>query len=171
MRTPPTVAESAAPDLRPPRNRVSRRAIGYWTVRALLGWLVVAALQVVWLINVDSRAAHVGGLVATGLLAAAHLLVMPQWRFRVHLWEATPEAIYTQSGWFNQERRVAPVSRIQTVDSKRGPLEQLFGLANVTVTTASAAGPIKIDGLDKGTARNLVEDLTATAQATPGDAT
>jgi uncharacterized protein len=157
--------------LRPPRNRVSRKAIGYWTVRALIGWLIVVAAQVIWLVSAGNLVPHVSGLLATALVAAVHLVVMPQWRFRVHLWEATPEAVYTQAGWLNQERRIAPVSRIQTVDSERGPLEQIFGLANVTVTTASAAGPLKIDGLDRDTAQRLVDDLTANTQATPGDAT
>jgi membrane protein YdbS with pleckstrin-like domain len=115
--------------------------------------------------------AHVAGLVVTVVLAAAHVTVMPLWRFRVHRWEATPEAVYTQSGWFNQERRIAPVSRIQTVDSERGPFEQLFGLANVTVTTASAAGPLKIHGLDHGAAARLVDELTQGTQAERGDAT
>jgi uncharacterized protein len=157
--------------LRPPRNRVSRRAIAYWTVRAAIGWAVLTVIQVIWMIGDRDVTLHVIGLCVTAVLAAAHLLVMPQWRYRVHLWEATPEAVYTQAGWINQERRIAPVSRIQTVDSERGPIEQLFGLANVTVTTASAAGPIKIDGLDLATAQRLVEDLTANTQATPGDAT
>jgi membrane protein YdbS with pleckstrin-like domain len=96
---------------------------------------------------------------------------MPQWRYRVHLWETTDEAVYMRSGWLNQESRVAPVSRIQTVDSERGPIEQLFGLANVTVTTASAAGPIKIHGLERATADRLVDELTANTQASRGDAT
>ena len=81
-------------------------------------------------------------LAAVVLVAALHASVMPQWRYRVHRWEATPTAVYTRAGWFNQERRIAPLSRIQTVDTERGPLEQLFRLANVTVTTASAAGPL-----------------------------
>jgi uncharacterized protein len=157
--------------LRPPRNRVSPKAIGYWTVRALVGWLIVIVAQIIWLISAGNLAPHLIGLLVTALVAAVHLIVMPQWRYRVHLWEATPEAVYTQAGWLNQERRIAPVSRIQTVDSERGPLEQIFGLANVTVTTASAAGPLKIDGLDRATAQRLVDDLTANIQATPGDAT
>ena len=63
------------------------------------------------------------------------------------------------------------ISRIQTVDSQRGPFEQIFGLANVTVTTASAAGPVKIDGLDLAVAERLVAHLTEQTQHTPGDAT
>jgi membrane protein YdbS with pleckstrin-like domain len=151
---------------------VSRKAIGYWTVRAVPGWLIVTAVQVIWLLNDDSHLAlRAAGFAATAVLAAAHLIVMPQWRYRVHLWEATDEAVYMRSGWVNQESRIAPISRIQTVDSERGPFEQLFGLANVTVTTASAAGPIKIHGLDRETAQRLVDDLTSNTQATRGDAT
>jgi len=96
---------------------------------------------------------------------------MPQWRYRVHRWENTDQAVYTQTGWFTQERRIAPISRIQTVDSEFGVLERLFRLANVTVTTASAAGPIRIHGLAVDDASRLVAQLTSTTAATPGDAT
>jgi len=141
----------------------------YWAVRALLGWLflTVAALAAV-LLDPD----HPGALwVVVGVvvvLGALHVTVMPRWRFRVHRWEVTAEAVYTQAGWFTVERRVAPIARIQTVDSERGPFEQIFGLTNVTITTASAAGPLKIRGLDAGTAARLADELTA---STGGDGT
>jgi len=70
-----------------------------------------------------------------------------------------------------QERRIAPLSRVQTVDIERGPLEQLFRLANVTVTTASAAGPLRIHGLDRATAEGLVAELTEVTSQSEGDAT
>jgi uncharacterized protein len=157
--------------LRAPEHRVSPKAMRYWATRALAGWLVVAAAQVAWLLADGPSAIHTTLLVATSALAGVHIAVMPQWRYRVHRWEAAPTAVYTQTGWLDQERRIAPVSRIQTVDTERGPLEQLFGLANVTVTTASAAGPLKIRGLDRDTAQRLVHELTGAAQAAPGDAT
>jgi len=158
--------------LRAPAHRVSRRAIGYWTLRAALGWLVLIGAQVVWLIGAESQVRlRVTALVVTAVVAVLHLVVMPQWRYRVHRWESTDQAVYTQTGWFTQERRIAPISRIQTVDSEFGVVERLFGLANVTVTTASAAGPIKVHGLDKDTANRLVAQLTSTTAATPGDAT
>ncbi len=159
--------------LRPPQYLVSRRAVGYWAARAALGWVVILAVQViVWLNSTDDPAwIHLSILAATVGLAAIHLVVMPLWRFRVHRWERTDEAVYTQSGWFTVERRIAPISRIQTVDSQMGIFERIFGLANVTVTTASAAGPLKIHGLARDIARNLADDLIRTTQATAGDAT
>ncbi|MGW2111473.1 PH domain-containing protein, partial [Streptomyces sp. NPDC001948] len=69
------------------------------------------------------------------------------------------------------EWRIAPMSRIQTVDTVRGPLEQLYRLATVTVTTASARGAVRIEGLDHETAAGLAERLTRITQVTPGDAT
>ena len=160
------------PDLRPPRHRVSPRAIRYWTARAACGWAVVLLAEVAWLILVaDARTWPVVALAVTVVLAAAHLAVMPRWRFAVHRWEAAPDAVYTQSGWFDQERRIAPVSRIQTVDTERGPFEQLFGLSSVTVTTASAAGALEIKGLDREVADRLVDELTATTVRDDEDAT
>lgn len=156
--------------LRAPRHRVSRKSITLWTLHAVIGWAVLLAPQLAVL--VFSRAPwQVGLAVATLVVGVAHALVMPRWRYRVHRWEATPEAVCTLAGWLNQEWRIAPVSRIQTVDTKRGPLQQLLGLSTVTVTTASAAGPVQIEGLDRDEAVRLADELTGTTQATPGDAT
>ncbi|HEY2792102.1 MAG TPA: PH domain-containing protein [Micromonosporaceae bacterium] len=171
-RSEPITSDAPGVTLRPPSLMVSRKAIGYWTVRAIPLWLVIIGIQIIWWVNDTANSApHVIGLIITGVLMLAHLSIMPTWRYRVHRWETTQQAVYTQAGWFNQERRIAPISRIQTVDSHRGPIEQIFGLSNVTVTTASAAGPLRIHGLDKGVAQRLVDELTSITQATPGDAT
>jgi hypothetical protein len=160
------------PTLRPPANLVARRAIGYWTLRALPGWAILTVVQIIWWANDTSHSGwHAVVLIIVSLLAVTHLVVMPQWRYRVHRWETTDQAVYTQTGWFTQERRIAPISRIQTVDMHRGPLERLFRLGNVTVTTASAAGPIRIHALGLDVAQRLVDDLTTITQASEGDAT
>jgi uncharacterized protein len=159
-------------EMRDPAHHVSPRAIVFWTVRAVPGWLLLLAGQMLWfLVARDHVGLRLTALVLTVLLAATHLIVMPQWRYRVHRWEVTDNAVYTRSGWISQERRIAPISRVQTVDTERGPLEQLFGLANVTVTTASAAGPLRIHGLDRATADGLVAQLTEVTSRSQGDAT
>jgi uncharacterized protein len=158
--------------LRPPHHLVSPRARAYWATRAAIGWLVLLGAQVLsFAVSGGHPTARWIGLGVTLAAAVLHVSVMPWWRYRVHRWEATDEAVYVQFGWFNQERRIAPVSRIQTVDSKRGPIERLFHLASVTVTTASASGPLGIAGLDGEVAARLLDDLTARTQAVPGDAT
>ena len=97
--------------------------------------------------------------------------VVPLWRYRVHRWEISPQAVYTRTGWLVQERRIAPISRVQTVDTERGPLDRLFGLANVTVTTASSAGAVHIVALDSDVADRVVAQLTDIAALGGEDAT
>ena len=159
-------------NLRDPAHLVSPRAVTFWTLRAVPGWLLLVVAQALWLaVSPDHAGLRITALALTVLFMAAHLVVMPRWRYRVHRWEVTDTAVYTQSGWLSQERRIAPISRVQTVDTERGPLEQLFGLANVTVTTASAAGPLRIHGLDRATAEGLVAELTEITSQSEGDAT
>lgn len=158
--------------LRPPRHQVDRRAVPWWTVTALstvappLIALIVLAVTIA-----PARFWFVLSAVVVGVLGLGYTVVMPAWRFRVHRWETTDDAVYSRTGWFFQEWRIAPMSRIQTVDTRRGPLQQLFGLSSVIVTTASAAGAITIDGLDRALAEDVVEKLTEVTQATRGDAT
>ncbi len=158
--------------LRPPAHQVAPRAVWYWFTRALIGWLVVFALQAVaWIFDWPVPPWKPQVLAVTLVLAAAHLTVMPRWRYRVHRWELTSDAVYTRSGWFTQEWRIAPVARIQTVDTERGPIGRLFRLAKVTVTTASAAGPLVIDGLDEKSAMTFAAEVTAAAPVAGDDAT
>ena len=109
--------------------------------------------------------------IAYAAAALANAVVMPVYRYRVHRWEATGTAVYTQTGWISRERRIAPMSRVQTVDLEQTVVGRLFRLATVTVTTASAAGPLRIEGLDAGVAERLVDDLTRRAEDEAGDAT
>jgi hypothetical protein len=158
--------------LRPPRHRVERRAVGWWALRALLGTaILVGGLGTGYALAEPARPWLGPPLLAAALLGPAYLLVTPPWRYRVHRWETTEAAVYAASGWFVREWRVAPISRIQTVDTTRGPLEQLLGLATLAVTTASAHGTIHIVGLDQQVAREAARHLTALTEATPGDAT
>ncbi|MER5768425.1 PH domain-containing protein [Streptomyces sp. NPDC001985] len=158
--------------LRPPNNPLDGRAVRWWRARSLIvtalgtavlaipGWLIAPART--WLL------AAAGAVALLGLVEAA---VLPRWRYRVHRWEATDEAVYVRTGAFWQEWRIAPMSRIQTVDTVRGPLERAYRLATVTVTTASSKGAIRIEGLDHEVAADLAERLTRITRATPGDAT
>lgn len=163
---------SAQVRLRPPRHRVSPRAITWWTTQATALVAVTLIVPMIAFLGVPpARPWLAGCIVVVAILGLVYILVMPRWRYRVHRWETTDDAVYTAAGWINQEWRVAPMSRIQTVDTERGPLQQLFGLSTVTVTTASAAGALRLEGLDHQLAVDLVEQLTQTTQATPGDAT
>ena len=161
---------TASPLLREPAHQVSTKAPVLWafgaTIRSLilLGVLVAATIfdwfPVYW---------WVWPLYA--VVAIAYIVGMPVVRYRIHRWESTDTAVYTQTGWLSRERRIAPMSRVQTVDFEQSAIGRFLGLASVTVTTASAAGPLKITLVDKHVADRLVADLTRRTEAEAGDAT
>lgn len=174
MSTPPS--EPVAPpatdhaSLREPRHRVSRTAQGLWAV----GAAVRSTVLVAGLVVVDGFGWFEVSWWAWLLLAVAlvaYVVLMPMVRYRIHRWESTETAVYTQVGWLSRERRIAPMSKVQTVDLEQSAVARLFGLATVTVTTASAAGPLRIDGIDRDVALRLVADLTRRTESEAGDAT
>ncbi|MEJ2871604.1 PH domain-containing protein [Actinomycetospora sp. OC33-EN08] len=157
--------------LRPPRESLDPRVRSWWRVHCLL-WPVLLAVvlgvlgllirPIAWFLPLAAAVVVVGIVVA---------LAFPAYWYRVHRWEVTDDAVYTRSGFLWQEWRAAPLSRIQTVDTTRGPLQQAFGLAALVVTTASAKGAVTVAGLDHERAAEIAERLTRATQAVPGDAT
>ena len=155
-----------------PAWRPSPRAKLLWALGPAAFWAVVLIGELVWVFADDAhRGWQLAAIGAVIVLAAVNVSVVPLWRYSVHRWEITDEAVYTRTGWITQESRVAPISRVQTVDTHRGPLERLLGLATVTVTTASSAGAVRIPALDLPVAERTVEQLTAVAATHRGDAT
>lgn len=110
-------------------------------------------------------------VVALILIQTASALVAPVIRYRVYRWEVTDTAIYVQSGWLSIERTIVPLSRIQTVEYSQGLVARLFGLASVSITTASTLGSAEIVGLERRQAVDLTDELTVKADLEDGDAT
>lgn len=155
--------------LRPPRHRVDPRCRLWWTTQvAIIAVIVVLALLTVplflgpWLMLAP---------VAALVLGVVAVVVVPKVRWSIHRWEETEHAVYSRSGLFWEEWRAAPLSRVQTVDKTRGPLERLFGIATVVVTTASSKGAVRIRSLDAALAEEMADRLTLRAEGDQRDAT
>ena len=160
----------ANPALREPAHQVSSKAPMVWAVGAAVRVLVVLVVLVLAVVF-DWFEVPLWAWPLYAVLAIAYVVAMPRVRYRIHRWESTDTAVYTQTGWLSRERRIAPMSRVQTVDFEQSAIGRFLGLASVTVTTASAAGPLKISMIDKPVADRLVDDLTRRTEAEAGDAT
>ncbi|RGE23802.1 PH domain-containing protein [Leucobacter sp. wl10] len=158
--------------MRPPALQLERRAIPWWMLRnLLLCGIPLTALIVAAALWESLRVWLLAPTIVLAVLLVVTVALEPFWRFRVHRWEITERATYASNGWLIVEWRVAPTSRIQTVDALRGPLEQLFGLSTLRVTTASSYGAISIRGLDRATAEEAAARLAIVAGLEEGDAT
>ncbi|MGI8652766.1 MAG: PH domain-containing protein [Geodermatophilaceae bacterium] len=152
-------------------------AIGLWTVQEIIGalFLLIPAMAASLFVP---DAAPGWLVVATDILPWAlaafflgAVVVLPRYKYAVHRWEVTPDGIYTLTGWLSRTWILVPISRIQTVDVTRGPLQRMFGLATVSVRTASAQGSVEIEQLEAYTAAQVADDLSKRANLYDDDAT
>lgn len=170
--TTPTTPEQTSPELKEPAHGVEHRAIYWWMLQSVvLAIPVIIVAVVVGVIFAVTRPFVVVVIAVAVVLLLVGMFIEPFWRYRVHRWETTEQAVYARTGWLVREWRAAPLSRVQTVDAIQGPLEQLFGLATLKVTTASASGAVEIGGLSRETADRVARELAAITEQTPGDAT
>ncbi|MGY1644143.1 PH domain-containing protein [Geodermatophilus sp. SYSU D00703] len=167
-------AETTAP-VRDPAWALSRSAIGLWVTEGVLGTLFYGVLVAAFVLFVPA-----GGPVPVLRWVLPVLLVVyavvaigvrPRFRYRVHHWEVTDEAVYTLTGWLTRTWTLVPISRIQTVDVTRGVLQQLFGLATVAVLTASSQGTVRVLHLEADVARRVADDLARRAELVRDEAT
>ncbi|MCC3762526.1 PH domain-containing protein [Glycomyces sp. TRM65418] len=158
--------------LRPPRHQFDPRVLPWWRAQWAIATAVpVVPLAVLGLLIAPARSWLLVPAAVLLVIGLATTIVMPVWWHRVHRWEVTDTAVYSLTGYFWRTWRIAPMSRIQTVDTTQGPLQRSFGLSTVVVTTASSAGAVTLEGLDQEQAAALAERLTELTDATPGDAT
>ncbi len=152
--------------VRDPAWSLSRSAIGLWLTQGVVSTVVDALLVTAFYVFVPADAGFLVTVlrwlgppfvVVYGVVVIA---VRPRLRYRVHRWEVTDEAVYTLTGWLSRTWTLVPIARIQTVDVRRGLLQQMFGLASVAVLTASSQGTVRVPHLEADVARRVADDLT-----------
>ncbi|MDQ3054014.1 MAG: PH domain-containing protein [Actinomycetota bacterium] len=168
---------SRATTPRQPQWRVAPSAIGLWTVQEIIGALFLLVPAMAASVFVPDGAPR-WLVVVTDILPWAlagffllEVVVLPRYKYAVHRWEVTTDGVYTLTGWLSRTWVLVPISRIQTVDVTRGPLQRMFGLASVSVRTASAQGSVEIQQLDAYTAAQVADDLSKRANLYDDDAT
>ena len=166
----------APPPVREPAWSLSRSAIWLWVTQGLVGALLLGVAAAVFTLVVPDKGGPLPVLqwaapAAAAVYAVVAVGIRPLFRFRVHRWEVTGEAVYTLTGWLTRTWTLVPIARIQTVDVTRGVLQQLFGLASVAVLTASSQGTVRVPNLELDVAQRMAEDLAHRAEAVRDEAT
>jgi membrane protein YdbS with pleckstrin-like domain len=166
---------TAALPVREPAWSLSRSAIGLWVTEGAIAsvFLGLGAAAVALFVPASAPVAFLRWAlpVAAVLYAVVTVGVRPWFRFRVHRWEVTADAVYTLTGWLTRTWTLVPISRIQTVDVTRGVLQQLFGLSTVAVLTASSQGTVRVWHLEADVAQRVADDLAHRAEQVRDQAT
>ena len=144
-------------------SRVDKKAKTKWRISRFIGLLVLAGMSAAALAGVSAAgepALTVLCAIGCGIVLLAqlvNLIVYPiveyiQWQYLVD-----DDRIEIKKGIFWRSHTVIPISRIQHVSAKSGPLQNMFGLSSVEINTAG--GVHTIDELNKETAAQICEKL------------
>lgn len=141
-------------------ERLSKRALGCLYMAAFVGGMVVlmivAALWHFWLVPYD---VGVGKLVAflVVVYAVFSMTLEPYVRYYRYRYAIDAECIDIKEGYLFVKRHIVPIERLHKLETAKGPIDQMFHVAKVTVTTAG--GDVTIRFLDEEKAEAIAESL------------
>lgn len=148
-------------------NRLHPRIQFVWALRSVLLAALVAVPAGAGYVFFDLSELLVAAVPAGVLLLGIAFAVA---RYRRWGYEIREDDIYLERGVVTQVRTVVPLVRIQHVDSRRGPIERLTGLASCVVYTAGSRGAdVRIPGLTPTNADELRERLKRLAIRAEGE--
>ena len=142
-----------------PSRRLSPTARWLWRAQGLIA--SVAAL----LVSSALRSGAPGGsawLLLPVAVFALGVLAVPELRWARWRYEVRDEEIDLRHGTVTITRTLIPMLRVQHVDTTRGPLDQILGLATVVVHTA--AGRTTIPALENDYAARLRDQIATLAR-------
>jgi uncharacterized protein len=99
--------------------------------------------------------------VAAVVGVALAALVVPGLRYRRWRYEIRDDEIDIRHGALAIRRTLVPMSRVQHVETRTGPLQSLFGLATVIFHTAAGGNPIpQLRGEEADQVRGRIAELS-----------
>lgn len=160
----PDLADDAALPGDGERTRLPDRVVTYWRLNAafsgLVGIAVVAAIALpVPGIPDPLRVVIVFLAVLATVLDIA--VVQPK-RHALWWYAIGSDQIDLEHGWLVVKRTVVPMTRVQHVELKRGPLADRFDLAALEIFTA--AGSVTIPALDRSEGERIRQQIADLAR-------
>ncbi|PLS15892.1 hypothetical protein CVD28_20565 [Bacillus sp. M6-12] len=128
------------------KNRISNRALKVWRITGLLsslfGWIITIAVAVLTYIF-DWPDWILAGIVIISVIDTyLFIFLIPSVRWKRWRYEVRESEIEIQSGFFVIKRTLVPMTRVQHVDTKQGPILRRYGLATVEISTAATSHQI-----------------------------
>lgn len=151
-------------DLVGPPQTLEAEVQGMWAIQSAVSAAVLGVIAGVVFTLLSPGGAWVGGVVfAIGTVLGIVFAVL---RYRIWTYQVRTDSLYLRRGVLTRVNTVAPYVRIQHVDTRRGPLDRVFGLATTVVYTAGSRGAdVSIPGLTPERADDLQARLKQLAIA------
>lgn len=141
-------------------EKLSKQALGCMYVATGMGSLIVlgilVAINVLLFIPEGIQIGMTISLILGGVILF-NALASPYFRFHRYRYQIDEEFIDIREGYLFVKREIVPIQRLHKMETLRGPIDTMFGVAKVKVTTAG--GDVVIRFLEKEKAERIAEGL------------
>lgn len=126
-------------------------------VTTLILLCILGAVNYFWLFPQDIE---IGKWLSAvfALLLLAEAVISPYFRYHRYRYQINAEYLDIIEGYLFVKRSVVPLNRLHKLETKKGPIDRMFHVAKVVVTTGG--GEVTIQLLDEAKATQIVEYLS-----------
>ena len=141
-------------------EKLSKRALGCMYVATALASVialaVIGAVNWLWIFPKDMDMLKAVSL-ALMILILFDALASPYFRYHRYRYSNNEECIDIKEGYLFVKRNIVPIERLHKLQTLKGPIDQMFKVAKVVVTTAG--GDVTIRFLEEEKAEQIAENL------------
>ena len=141
-------------------EKLSKRALGCMYVATALASVialaVIGAVNWLWIFPKDMDMLKAVSL-ALVILTLFDALASPYFRYHRYRYSINDECIDIKEGYLFVKRNIVPIERLHKLQTLKGPIDQMFKVAKVVVTTAG--GDVSIRFLEEEKAEQIAENL------------
>ena len=141
-------------------EKLSKRALYCMYVAGVItGVIVLAVLAAVGVFWIFPQDITVGKwiLLILAALTLLDVLVSPYFRYHRYRYSINEECIDVIEGYLFVKRNIVPIERLHKLQTKKGPIDQMFKVAKMVVTTGG--GDVTLSFLEEEKAEQLAESL------------
>lgn len=142
-------------------EKLSRKALGCMYTATFLGTCICAAiLGAILYYFIFPNDITIGKYIIYVIFALMVLntFISPLFRFHRYGYLITSDYIEVKEGYLNVTRSIVPMERLHKIQTTRGPIDHIFGVTKVIVTTAG--GDVTIRFLEEEKAAQIAQTLT-----------
>ena len=118
--------------------------------------IIIGVVNYYWLIPKDIQIGKIISLILAAYAVAA-MVIEPYFRYHRYRYSINEECIDIKEGYLFVKRNIVPIERLHKLEMAKGPIDQMFHVAKVTVTTAG--GDVTLRFLDEEKAEQIAESL------------
>lgn len=152
-------------------KKLAPSIIGVWRLTRSIGFLFLLGLPVAYFLVFGASGSHLLYLAGISVLCIAAWIVvtfiLPPIKWKRWRYSINQNEIDLLRGIIIRKETLIPLSRVQHVDTRQGPLLRWFNLSSVTISTAATTH--EIPGLDEVIADKVRKKISTYARLAEDD--